>query len=148
MKTWKQIIDDTHVQMKERKWNTIYWSIDLHDTVITGEYNKFNHGSTLLPGAKKVLDYLHTHRRIDVNGEFTRIYKTILWTSSYIEAATDAVKLFDLKFDYFNENPECLSGDLCDFSGKFYFNVLIDDKSGFDGKVDWEEIYQSLSENK
>ena len=137
MKTWTTIIGDVMKQKTERKWTKLYWAIDLHDTVITGKYNKFNHGSTLMPGAKKVLDYLYGHES----------HRTILWTSSYDEAAKDATQLFGLKFHYFNENPECPSTELCDFQNKFYFNFLLDDKSGFQPETDWEEIYVALLEN-
>ena len=139
MKTWGNIIRDVVRQKNERGWNTLYWAIDLHDTVITGKYNKFNHGSTLLPGAKKVLDYLYNHES----------HRTILWTSSHKEAAIEACRTFDIKFHYFNENPECQNTELCDFGSKMYFNVLLDDKAGFDAlNGDWFEIYNSLMENR
>jgi len=47
-------------------------------------------------------------------------------------------------FDYVNENPECPSTELADFSRKMYYNFLIDDKSGFDPETDWEIIYQFM----
>jgi hypothetical protein len=133
------MIYDLHVQKEVRKWEKLYWAIDLHDTVITGKYNKFNQGSELLPGAKKVLDYLYDHGS----------HKTILWTSSYKEAALDTCRRFHVKFHYFNENPECPSTELCDFGSKVYFNVLLDDKAGFDAiNGDWFEIYDALVENR
>jgi hypothetical protein len=139
MRTWKKIISDVLEQKKQRGWEKLYWAVDLHDTVITGKYNKFNHGSALLPGAKNVLDYLYNHES----------HRTILWTSSYKEAAMDACQLFDLKFHYFNENPECPNSDLCDFQRKIYFNFLLDDKAGFDAvNGDWFEIYDALVENR
>ena len=42
MKTWTQMITDVHRQKRERDWSTLYWCIDLHDTIITGKYNKYN----------------------------------------------------------------------------------------------------------
>jgi hypothetical protein len=137
MKNWTQMIYDLRVQKEIRGWEKLYWAIDLHDTVITGKYNKFNHGATLFPGAKKTLDYLYNRKD----------HATILWTSSYSEAANDALSLFNLKFNYFNENPECPNSDLCDFNRKFYFNFLLDDKAGFDPHSDWEEIYTALLKN-
>lgn len=137
MKSWKKIIDDAFIQKKSRGWEKFYWAIDLHDTVITGKHNSNYNKSTLFPNAKKTLDYLFDHPN----------HVTILWTSSYDKTITDVLKQFDLKFNYFNENPECCSSDLCDFQKKMYFNFLLDDKAGFDPQSDWEEIHKSLTEN-
>jgi hypothetical protein len=38
---------------KARGWTKLYWCIDLHDTVITGTYNRHNDGSKIFPYAKK-----------------------------------------------------------------------------------------------
>lgn len=137
MKSWTKIIENVTAQRVTRQWNTLYWAIDLHDTVITGKYNRYNHGATIFPGAKRVLDYLYNHQN----------HRSILWTSSHSDAANDAINLFDLKFNYFNENPECPSTEMCDFNRKFYFNFLIDDKSGFEPEKDWDEIYEALLKN-
>jgi len=134
MKTISDIIKRVMVQKEVRKWDNLYWAIDLHDTVITGKYNKFNDGSELYPHAKEVLDYLYN----------SKVHRTILWTSSYEDAVSDILNRFDLKFHYFNINPECSNNQLCDFSKKFYFNILLDDKAGFDGTVDWLEIKKVL----
>jgi hypothetical protein len=50
----------------------------------------------------------------------------------------------DLQFHYVNHNPECPSDELCDFSKKFYMNILLDDKAGFDATTDWLEIKNEL----
>lgn len=135
MKTWTQIIKDTIAQKQIRKWDKLYWCIDLHDTIITGKYNKFNVGSTIYPDAKLVLDYLYDSKE----------HVTTLWTSSHFDSATDVVNRFDLRFNYVNVNPECPNTELCDFDIKFYFNFLLDDKSGFCGETDWTEIKLALN---
>jgi hypothetical protein len=114
----------------------LYWCIDLHDTIITGTYNRFNDGSVIYPYAKETLDYLFN----------SPDHYTILWTSSYITSIQDVVQRFDLNFNAINCNPECPSTDLCDFQDKFYFNFLLDDKAGFDGTKDWREIYEALTD--
>ena len=135
MKTWTQMIADVHRQKRERDWTHLYWCIDLHDTIITGKYNKFNQGATLFPYAKETLDYLYnTNENI-----------IILWSSSYTDAMVDIVDRFGLKFHHFNANPECPSNELCDFHSKLYFNFLLDDKAGFDPHNDWREIYEALT---
>ena len=135
MKTISQIIKHANELRERRGWDNTYWAIDLHDTIITGEYNKFNEGSTIYPHAKEVLDYLYN----------SKIHRTILWTSSYVSSVEDVLKRFELKFHYFNINPECPSTELCDFNGKFYFNIGLDDKFGFCPMSDWLEIRKALS---
>lgn len=135
MKSWTQIIQHVQHQKIERKWQKLYWCIDLHDTIITGTYNRFNDGAVIYPYAKQTLDYLFNSPE----------HYTILWTSSYLTSIQDVVQRFDLNFNAINCNPECPSTQLCDFQYKFYFNFLLDDKAGFDGNKDWQEIYESLT---
>lgn len=135
MKTWTQIIQHVQGQKVERKWEKLYWCIDLHDTIITGTYNRFNDGAVIYPYAKETLDYLFN----------SPDHYTILWTSSYMTSIQDVVQRFDLNFNGINCNPECPNTSLCDFQDKFYFNFLLDDKAGFDGTKDWCEIYEALT---
>lgn len=135
MKTWTQIIQHVLKQRIERKWEKLYWCIDLHDTIITGTYNRFNSGSVIYPYAKETLDYLFN----------SPDHYTILWTSSYMTSIQDVVQRFDLNFNAINCNPECHNTTLCDFQSKFYFNFVLDDKAGFDGTKDWREIYETLT---
>jgi hypothetical protein len=135
MKTWTQIIQHVHKQKIERKWQKLYWAIDMHDTIITGTYNRFNDGAVIYPYAKETLDYLFN----------SPDHYTILWTSSYMTSIQDVVQRFDLNFNGINCNPECPNTTLCDFQSKFYFNFVLDDKAGFDGTKDWREIYEALT---
>ena len=80
-------------QKAEKKWDKLYWAIDLHDTIITGTYNRFNHGATIYPYAKEVLDFLHSHPE----------HQTILWSSSHDDALFDIIKRFDLRFNFDHE---------------------------------------------
>lgn len=136
MKTWNSYIKSVLQLKNKRNWERLYWSIDLHDTVITGTYNKFNDGSYIYPYAKETLDFLHTHP----------IHQTILWTSSHDDAIEETIKRFDLKFNYLHTNPECPNSQLCNFDRKLYFNFLLDDKALFEPLKDWEEIYKTLIE--
>ena len=72
----------------------------------------------------------------------------ILWTSShqsYAQKHLDRLEELGVKFQYFNENPICTNTQLCDFGGKFYFNVVLDDKAGFEGATDWKDIQETLN---
>ena len=123
-------VDKAFRAKKERAWNRLYWSIDLHDTIMTATYKKNNTGSKIFPDAIPVLRTLSKMED----------QVLILWTSSYKEPAdkvlSDLRKL-NINFDYFNENPLEPNNALCDFSKKFYFNILLDDKAGFDPEIDW-----------
>lgn len=134
MRTWTQLIEKTFKQKQERNWDSLYWVIDLHDTVIEGKYNRFNEGSTIYPYAKETLDYLYNHQ----------VHKSILWTSSYDDSVENVIQKFDLKFNYLHVNPECPNTSLCNFDRKLYFNFLLDDKALFDPLRDWKEIYECL----
>ena len=112
MKTWKQHIVNTYKIKEQKKWTSLYWIVDLHDTIITGTYNKFNEGATIYPYAKETLDFLYKHD----------IHKTILWSSSHDDAIDHILKKFDLRFNYFHFNPECPNTTLCNFDRKLYFN--------------------------
>jgi hypothetical protein len=120
-----------------RNWNKLYVCIDVHDVIIEGKYNLMNEGADYCPNALAVLRNLS--KRWDI--------VLILWTSSHLEPTARLLKKLDDEgavFKYVNENPECPNTELCDFRRKFYFNVLLDDKAGFDPKTDWFLVEQEL----
>lgn len=126
---------DKVLSMKEKRgWDKIYWAIDLHDTIISGTYNKNNEGYTMFQYADMVLKHLTQSEQ----------HKLILWTSSYedpIKNILDDLANKDILFDFFNENPLESNNELCNFSKKFYFNILLDDKAGFQA----ENIIDSMN---
>jgi hypothetical protein len=122
---------------KEKKWDKLYWCIDLHDVVIEGKYNKFNEGAAIFPHAKDFFRWACNREDIIL----------ILWTSSHADAIEEITsRLFDdgIMFDYVNSNPEVESNSLCEFDKKFYFNILLDDKAGFEGATDWKLVIDEL----
>lgn len=130
-------IERAFADKKRKGWEKLYFAIDLHDCVINGTYNKYNSGATVYPDCKEFFKWAESREDICI----------ILWTSSYGSAITEIRKRLrkdGIHFDYINENPECPSNELCDFSGKFYFNILLDDKAGFVGETDWTLIVSEL----
>jgi len=126
--------------MKDRNWEKIFFAIDFHDTIMPGSYTKDDGTDAFYPKAIEVLKMLT--ERSDCT--------LILWTSShedYVQKHIDRMKVLGVEFDHFNCNPECPSTELCNFDGKFYFNVLIDDKAGFDGNTDWQVVEEALEFN-
>jgi len=113
-----------------------YWAIDLHDTIFHGDYKVGSAGGTYYPFAKEVLQYLTGLPDIVL----------ILFTASIPSAVENALSRFEvdgIEFKYVNENPE-VSSDMCSFASKFYFDVLLDDKGGFEGETDWFLIQQEI----
>jgi len=117
-----------------RKWEVLYFAVDLHGTIIeryTGkDINAYN-------GAEEVLRYLSNVPHIVL----------ILYTSTSREDLAPFYEWCSKKgitFKYLNENPECLNNKTGDFSKKFYFNVLLDDRAGFDPTSDWSKTMSSV----
>ena len=48
--------------------------------------------------------------------------------------------------NYVNENPEMDDDYIRCFIDKFYYDIGIDDKFGFDAEADWKEIYDYIRE--
>lgn len=120
-------------------WPKLFVAVDLHETIVTPTYNRFNEGATVYPGAAEVLS--NWTKRDDVC--------IILWTSSHQDAIDDILKRLaplGIKFDYINENPEQCSGRMCDFSRKWYMDIIIDDKGFFDAETDWWKVRDTLIE--
>ena len=126
-------------RMKERDYKRLYWAVDLHGTIIEGKFSKWNEGREFYPDCKEVLNVLHNRPDMCL----------ILWTSSQKDSTEDMLKWFKehgIHFDYVNENPEMPVGHFCDFTRKFAFDILLDDKAGFLGHTDWTLIKNKLIE--
>jgi hypothetical protein len=123
---------------KERNWTKMYWAIDVHDTIFQGEYAS-NQKYDPSPEAIEVLKWLSDRNDMMI----------IIWTSSYSADYDRLRKWFSethgVNFDFLNENPECGNTLYAKFDKKFYFNVLLDDKSGF-CEADWKAIKETLIE--
>ncbi len=134
----QRMVERAFVNKCERGWQKLYWAIDIHDVLIEGKYQRLNPGKQLFPRVEEVLHWLM--KRPDM--------VTILWSSSHKDAVDDflgwLLSEHGIEFDYVNCNPECINNDLCDFSKKFYFNLLIDDKAGFDPSADWSNLISAL----
>lgn len=131
-------IERSFSDKKKRNWPKLFWCIDVHDVILEGKYNLNNEGASYMPNALKVLRML-SNRKEDM--------ALILWTSGHVGPTSKVLENLEkegVKFDYVNNNPECPNDRLCDFSKKFYFNILLDDKAGFEGATDWYLIEQEL----
>lgn len=126
-------------RMKEKGWDKIYILVDIHDTVFEATYSKDEY-YRWFPYAKEALHLMSINPRISL----------ILWSSSYTDAIEKYIDTFEkskIHFDMVNINKETEDNELSCFAQKTYFNVGIDDKFGFDARVDWEMIYHYLDDS-
>lgn len=119
-------------QMKEKRWDYIYVAVDIHGTVFKPCYEK-TETYEYYPGAKETLQMLSNSLKI----------KLIIWSAAKPEQLEKYRKKFlsdGIIFEYCNCNPEVVDTNIASFKEKFYFNVGLDDKFGFDPKYDWKNI--------
>jgi len=125
----------------EKEWYETYWAFDLHGTIIKSSYKKGDTGVKYYPFAKECLQLLTQRKDIIM----------ILWTSSFPEEIEEYLKAFErdgIHFDDVNKNPEISSrnGNFGYYEDKFYFNVLFEDKAGFNPEKEWDSLYEYLIE--
>lgn len=110
----------------------MYVKVDIHETIMRPTHT-VEMSTEFYPHALKALKFMSEHPRICL----------IIWTSTLPETTLKYVELFkkhDINFDYVNSNPEIASTEYADFSTKFFMNVLLDDKAGFNAETDWEPL--------
>ena len=125
---------------KEKGWKYLYFMIDIHNTVIKPTYSK-SLDFEFFPYAKECLQMLS--KRNDV--------KLIMWTSTHAKTIYEYEEKFweyGIVFNFVNENPDFEDDDIRCFIDKFYYDIGIDDKFGFDAETDWKEIYDYLKNEK
>ena len=74
-----------------------------------------------------------------------------LYTCSYPEEIKTYLDFFweyRIKFEHVNVNESEKNSKYGYFNDKPYYNVLLEDKAGFDPEFDWYEIYQYLTHAK
>ncbi|MFM9837364.1 MAG: hypothetical protein ACKVOQ_03805 [Cyclobacteriaceae bacterium] len=122
---------------KEKRWEKTYWAFDIHGTLLKPNYKRDEISREFYPHAIEVMQLL-TKRKDIVK---------ILYTCSYPHEIEQYIEYFakhGIHFDHINKNPEVADGGYGYYNDKFYFNVLMDDKAGFDGETDWGELLRLL----
>jgi hypothetical protein len=122
---------------RQKNWDRTFWAFDIHGTILKPNYRRDSISTEFYPMAKEVMQMLS--KRTDI--------VRILYTCSYpheIEQYIEYFKNHGIHFDYINRNPEVADGGYGYYHDKFYFNVLMDDKAGFDGETDWIAIKKTL----
>lgn len=120
---------------KDRNFDKLFYYFDVHETILVPDYNNLL-PLQFYPYAKEALQLIGKNVMI-IMGLFTCSHP------EEIEKYQNFFKENDINFKYVNENPEVSDTILGNFStGKFYFNVLFEDKCGFDAITEWKEIYE------
>ncbi|MEM9328183.1 MAG: hypothetical protein AAGA85_21125 [Bacteroidota bacterium] len=122
-----------------RGWEKMYWAFDIHETILKPNWTAGVISHEFYPLAKEAL--LEIEQRQDI--------VKILYTCSHpheIEQYLEYFASFGIHFDYVNENPEVLNGGYGCYDKKPYFNVLFEDKAGFDATTDWLSVLDFLKE--
>lgn len=125
----------THSEQKQ--WYETYWAIDVHGTITMPDYRRIAKQVEYYPYAKETLQLMSKREDIIM----------IMATSSYpeeIEVYDAQFKKDGILFKYINENPE-ISGEQGSFGfykNKYYFNVSLEDKAGFNPLRDWKFLYE------
>jgi hypothetical protein len=135
-------IKKTFEMKAAKKWPEVYFCIDLHGTIIPSGKSAQDRQDILefYPYAKEVLQWLTKREDIIL----------ILWTSTPAERLSYVLKFLesnDIVFQYFNNNTHAKSTPRSDFERKFYFSVLLDDRSSFDPKHDWILVARQLEKS-
>lgn len=130
-------IENCFQHARAKGWSKTYWAFDIHGTILKPTFQRGIISKEFYPYAKEVMQLLST--RTDI--------VRILYTCSYPHEIEEYLTYFaqhNIHFDNINKNPDVADGGYGYYQDKFYFNVLMDDKAGFDGETDWKNIYDLL----
>lgn len=136
------MIDTLHKQFENAKikgWDKVYICVDIHDTIVHRNYVENVLPTDFLFGAEETLKYLSTRKDVCL----------ILYSCSHPHEIVKYLEFFESKgihFKYCNENPEVPNNALGCYDKKLYFNILLDDKSGWI-ESDWIIIYDFFMTN-
>jgi len=113
----------------DRKWDTLYVMVDIHGTISESNYRDCE--SPFYPQAIIALQYLSSLPEV-----FLALYSC--GYDSDLDIYKKKLRALGIHFKTANYTPVENTKTGC-FDKKPYFNVLIDDKAGFDPK-DWDKV--------
>jgi hypothetical protein len=132
----KTIGENYKIFWENPRYDYCYIAVDIHGTIFKPSFEK-EEMFQYYPMAKQCLRLLSENPKV----------KLILWSGCYTHNFMKYIQKFEsdgIKFDYINENPECENSSYACFDSKFYFDLGIDDKFGFDARNDWKDFYSVL----
>ena len=120
-------------KMINRGWDKIYVFIDIHDTIFQSDYGR-KEIPVYYPMAQMTLKEMSDNPKISLG----------IWSSTHPKDLAKYLDIFEsdkIFFDHINENVEEKNTEYACFDKKPYFNILLDDKAGFDPTTDWAVVY-------
>lgn len=123
-------------EREEKKYEYIYIAVDIHNSIFQPCFDK-EETFQYFDYAKEVLQILSQ----------LKFVKLILWTSTYKEKIDLYISHFEennIHFSFVNENPMVKNGSFACFDSKFYCDIGIDDKFGFNAENEWKLIFELL----
>ncbi len=117
---------------EERGWDKIYVFVDVHETVLYPTY-ELNGEKRFYPHALDTLREMS--QRVDIS--------LGLYTCSYPHEIKDYLRFFTengIVFEHVNTNKEEKNSKYGYFNDKPYYNVLLEDKAGFDPEEEWRHL--------
>jgi hypothetical protein len=118
-------------------WYETYWAFDLHGTIIKPNHKKGDVTVEYYPYALESLKLLSERDHV----------RLIMSTASYpdeMDGYREQFKKDGIYFNYENENIEINSSHFGYYKDKWYFDILFEDKAGFNSDQ-WKQIYEFLS---
>jgi hypothetical protein len=73
--------------------------------------------------------------------------KLVLYSCSHAKDLVQYYNYFSMlgiTFNYINENPECTNSAYGNYDNKPFYNLLLDDKAGFNPTTDWTILVDSF----
>lgn len=128
----KRAIRNAFSRMQKQKRDRVYILVDIHGTVLKSNYQGM--AKDFYPLAKEALQAMSK----DEN------FCLILWSCTPEDMMIKYLDFFKsngILFDYCNENPEVQGRiDWADYSKKLHYDIMVDDKAGFNPHVDWRPL--------
>jgi len=127
-------------EMGKKGWPEFFVFCDIHGTIVKPNY-EVQVPKEFYEDAEETLRMMSERSDMIIN----------LYTCSHQHQTDEYLKYFKSKginFKFVNENPDVKDNKYGNFTGKPYMNVLLEDKAGFDPKVDWKILRKYMSKLK
>jgi hypothetical protein len=129
-------IEKCFEKARRENWDRTFWAVDIHDTMLRGNYEKEGIPTQWFPFAKEAMQLISKRKDVDL------ILYTCCWPDE-IEEYKEMFEENNIHFKYVNKNPDVGNTTYGNYEEKPYFNVLFEDKSGFD-PLEWSYIIDLL----
>ena len=151
MKDIRKLFRDAISRLKERGHDTLYVAVDAHGTMIKPSKQTI---MQMADGADKPEEVVcscgctpefifYPNARQALINMAKAGARLILWTSSKdTYGLLASLRRAGVEISDLNQNPDFQVTPYADFSKKFYFDVLLDDKAGFEPEKDWKKLLE------